>query len=88
MNKQQKQYMTEAIASFAVKAEKKFRKGQKEHGGNFWEKSGMLKNAEDEALDFWYYIFNLRHQMYEMKPYLTHPKAIDSWEKIMSDICN
>jgi hypothetical protein len=41
----------------------KFRRGQAEHGGNLWEKPGMLQNALDENADQAVYLFTLEGQM-------------------------
>ena len=41
----------------------KYAKGQREHGGNCWEKPGMLAHALDEASDLTVYLWTLREQM-------------------------
>ena len=41
----------------------KFRRGQAEHGGNIWEKPGMLQHALDESADQVVYLYTLEGQM-------------------------
>jgi hypothetical protein len=41
----------------------KYKAGQKEHGGNCWEKPGMLAHAMDEAADLPVYLHTLAEQM-------------------------
>ena len=41
----------------------KYVKGQQEHGGNCWEKPGMLAHAMDEAADLPVYLHTLSEQM-------------------------
>jgi hypothetical protein len=40
----------------------KYRNGQREHGGNLWEKPGMLECAIEEALDLLTYLYTLLEQ--------------------------
>jgi hypothetical protein len=40
----------------------KYRAGQIEHGGNLWEKPGMLEQAIAEALDLCVYLYTLQEQ--------------------------
>ena len=48
----------------AVNAElrTKYARGQEEHGGRMWEKSGMLEHAIEEAIDLVVYLYTLREQ--------------------------
>ncbi len=41
---------------------RKYLKGQKEHGGNLWQKPGLLDEAINEALDLVVYLYTLRGQ--------------------------
>ena len=43
--------------------ERKYRAGQREHGGNLWEKPGMLNHAIDEVVDLVVYLYTLRAQL-------------------------
>jgi hypothetical protein len=49
-------YLTTAITD-------KYHKGQQEHGGQLWQKAGMLGHAEAEMLDLCVYIPTLRDQL-------------------------
>jgi hypothetical protein len=40
----------------------KYEAGQQEHGGNLWEKPGMLEAAIAEVLDLAVYLYTLRSQ--------------------------
>lgn len=40
----------------------KYEAGQLEHGGNLWEKPGMLEAAIAEVLDLAVYLYTLRDQ--------------------------
>lgn len=40
----------------------KYEAGQIEHGGNLWEKPGLLEAAIEEALDLCVYLYTLREQ--------------------------
>lgn len=40
----------------------KYEAGQIEHGGNLWEKPGMLEQAIEEVLDLAVYLYTLREQ--------------------------
>ncbi len=40
----------------------KYEAGQQEHGGNIWEKPGMLQHAYAEVLDLAVYILTLMEQ--------------------------
>lgn len=43
----------------------KYEKGQKEHGGNLWQKGGMIDHAIEEAIDLVVYLYTLKEQMDE-----------------------
>jgi hypothetical protein len=43
--------------------DRKYRQGQIEHGGNLWEKPGMLDNAIEEVIDLAVYLYTLKEQM-------------------------
>ena len=40
----------------------KYKRGQEEHGGNLWEKSGLIDNAIEEAIDMVIYLLTLKEQ--------------------------
>lgn len=41
----------------------KYRKGQREHGGDVWLKGGMLDHAIDEVVDLAVYLLTLKQQL-------------------------
>jgi hypothetical protein len=51
-----------ALVRFQEMAASKYEAGQKEHGGNLWEKPGLLDNMEEEVIDAWFYIQALKQQ--------------------------
>jgi hypothetical protein len=51
-----------ALVRFQEMAAAKYEAGQKEHGGNLWEKPGLLDNMEEEVIDAWFYIQALKQQ--------------------------
>jgi len=51
-----------ALVRFQDLAAAKYEAGQKEHGGNLWEKPGLLNNMEEEVIDAWFYIQALKQQ--------------------------
>ena len=44
----------------------KYHRGQKEHGGQLWTKSGALKNLEEEVIDLAVYYKTARDQLRQM----------------------
>jgi len=65
MNKEQKESALKGIKRFNDLALKKYEAGQKEHGGNLWEKPGLLESMEEEVLDQWHFIQALKQQLEE-----------------------
>jgi hypothetical protein len=43
----------------------KYRNGQAEHGGNLWQKPGMLDYAIEEVIDLAVYLYTLKEQCEE-----------------------
>lgn len=56
MNKQQLRHAMDCLQVFNDEAFLKYSKGQKEHGGNMWQKTGMLSNAYMEIIDQLFYL--------------------------------
>jgi hypothetical protein len=50
-------------ADFIADLDAKYRAGQVEHGGNLWDKPGMLAHAIEEAIDQVVYLYTLRDQL-------------------------
>lgn len=46
----------------------KYLRGQAEHGGQLWQKSGLLDMAIDEAIDQVIYLLTLREQLRRSRP--------------------
>lgn len=75
------------IARFSREFAAKYDKGQKEHGGNMWEKPGMLAHAIEEMLDLAAYLYTLDEQIApgaSLPPvcYIAGPfRAANSWEQ-------
>jgi hypothetical protein len=53
------------IADFSRLCTEKYNKGQVEHGGNLWEKKGLIDMAIDEAIDQVVYLLTLKKQIEE-----------------------
>jgi hypothetical protein len=56
-------YLANLKSEFTADLDAKFRAGQIEHGGNIWEKPGMLEHAIEEAIDQVVYLYTLRDQV-------------------------
>lgn len=66
MTKGQRAHIGRVIDAQTALMRDKYRKGQKEHGGNCWEKPGMLAHAMDEAADLPVYLHTLWEQINEI----------------------
>ena len=55
--------------AFASLVDPKYRKGQKEHGGNLWQMGNekLLDCAIEEAIDQVVYLLTLKAQLYDYK---------------------
>lgn len=51
------------ILEFAKMCTEKYNKGQAEHGGNLWDKKGLIEMAIDEAIDQVVYLITLKKQI-------------------------
>lgn len=51
------------INTFSKLCTEKYNKGQAEHGGNLWEKKGLIDMAIDEAIDQVVYLITLKKQI-------------------------
>lgn len=47
---------------FCERLDKKYRAGVAEHGGNLWEKEGLLDEAIMEVIDLWVYLQTRKQQ--------------------------
>lgn len=62
MTEAQEQHLKRVLAEVSADLDAKYRAGQEHHGGNLWEKPGMLEHAIEEALDQIVYLYVLRDQ--------------------------
>jgi hypothetical protein len=62
MDAAQHAHLQRILDSFTHDAAAKYAAGQSEHGGNLWEKPGMLDQAIAEAIDLVIYLFTLKEQ--------------------------
>jgi len=56
-------HLNKIVNEFTQLASVKYVTGQKEHGGNLWEKEGLLDMAIDEAIDQVIYLLTLKKQL-------------------------
>ena len=62
MTDEQQEHLDRILAAFHADASAKYDDGQREHGGNLWEKPGMLEHALEEAIDLVIYLYTMREQ--------------------------
>lgn len=62
MTPQQEAHLQQVKEMFSLAVDLKYRNGEKEHGGNLWEKGDLLDNAIDEAIDLFVYLITLKTQ--------------------------
>lgn len=63
MTPEHEAHLAHLKAEFTADLDAKYRAGQIEHGGNIWEKPGMLEHAIEEAIDLVVYLYTLRDQI-------------------------
>ena len=63
MTPEHETHLAHLKAEFTADLDAKYRAGQVEHGGNIWEKKGMLAHAIEEAIDLVVYLYTLRDQL-------------------------
>lgn len=66
MTKEQQAHLSRVLTAHTELTTTKYVNGQKEHGGNCWEKPGMLAHALDESADLPVYLHTLAQQMREL----------------------
>jgi hypothetical protein len=57
------EHLADIIGTQVTRTQRKYKKGHKEHGGNLWEKPGMLQMLEEELTDAFTYSHTLRFQL-------------------------
>jgi hypothetical protein len=68
MTPEQEKHLQSIKDKFCADVDKKYRKGQIEHGGNLWLKEGMLEMAMEEITDLYVYMQTLKQQLNENAP--------------------
>jgi len=63
MDSEHYEHLDDIIDEFTELATEKYEKGQLEHGGKLWKKSGLLDMAIDEAIDQVIYLITLKQQI-------------------------
>lgn len=63
----QKNHLARIKYEFCKDLDVKYELGQKTHGGNLYEKPGMLDNAIEEVLDLAVYLYTLKEQLDKTK---------------------
>ncbi|HUR19845.1 MAG TPA: hypothetical protein VMZ90_03500 [Vicinamibacterales bacterium] len=62
MDAEHQAHATRILSKFNADLLAKYEAGQAEHGGNLWEKRGMLEHAIEEAIDMVVYLYTLKEQ--------------------------
>jgi hypothetical protein len=65
MDRLHEEHLQRVIDGFSRDVRAKYEKGQQEHGGNLWQKPGMVDHAIEEVLDLAVYLYTLREQLAE-----------------------
>ena len=67
MSPEQEQHLESIKSWFTTEIDKKYRAGQKEHGGNLWLKAGIIDMALEEVLDMAVYLVTLKSQIQKIQ---------------------
>ena len=62
MDAEHQAHLSRIINQFTRDVSEKYDAGQREHGGNLWEKPGMIEHALEEAIDMVVYLYTLKEQ--------------------------
>ena len=63
MNGPRQAHLVRLLEESEKRIREKYFAGQREHGGNLWQKEGILEMAIDEAVDMLVYLLTLKEQM-------------------------
>ena len=84
MTPEQEQHLHTIKETFDIWVDRKYRAGQKEHGGNLFDLSfeSLLDNAIDECVDQFVYLLTIRQSLVEKRidkqmKQSTYPESID-----------
>lgn len=59
MSREQRTHLEALVQKMAIRTREKYEAGQREHGGNLWDKGGLLKMAMEEVTDLPVYLQTL-----------------------------
>lgn len=63
MTPEQQAHRERVLAQFTEDFRRKYDKGQREHGGNLWERVELINWAIEEAIDQVAFLYTLREQL-------------------------
>ena len=63
MTTQQNEHLAKIKTDFIQLVTEKYKKGQAQHGGNLWNKKGLIDMAISEAIDQVVYLLTLKDQI-------------------------
>jgi hypothetical protein len=66
MRPEDHQHVEDVISRHASLTREKYSNGREEHGGDCWQKPGMLAHAIDESSDLAVYLWTLRSQILDL----------------------
>jgi hypothetical protein len=84
LTKEQYDHMRENIWEFQKLYEPKYTSGQQKHSGNMWKMGAYqaLENAEEEALDNWSYLMQIRKTLDEIQSLCTDGSTKGMWDNV------
>lgn len=79
MTRDQERHLQSIKDEFLKRVDQKYRKGQKEHGGNLFDyaRLDLVENTIDEAIDMVTYLLSLRRQMLSTMPEAMLPGIVE-----------
>lgn len=90
MTPEQEAHLSSIKSRFCAGVDEKYRKGQKEHGGNLWLKPGLFTMLKAETRDFIVYADTLEAQLRDVLALLLTYDKTDACEaaRRLGDILN
>lgn len=82
MNHEQEAHLSGIKTRLCAGLDDKYRKGQKEHGGDLWKKPGLFPMLKDETKDFVVYADTLEQQLRDVLSLLTRGEADIAVERL------
>jgi hypothetical protein len=77
MNKENELNLMSIIEQAIDRIDRKYRKGDEQHGGKLWKKKGIIEMAIDEAIDQVVYLITLKQQIDSKTLYTVRGKDKD-----------